>query len=109
MKNETKFTPGPWVINDLDIAQQGPDQIPVVANLHKSIINSADATLIAAAPELLEALETLIEVAHRVSDHEWAEATDRFNLETNPKVDEESYKFTLDIAKEAIKKVRGES
>lgn len=58
-------TPGPWLVErdpEAGYAKFGiysPDDHPVVSHFH-AIENEADAILIAAAPDLLEALETFV-------------------------------------------------
>lgn len=54
MTKETKFTPGPWDASGLTVYDTCMDS---VASTH----NAADARLIAAAPELYEALEAMLD------------------------------------------------
>lgn len=84
-----KFTPGPWTIRETpesdytDFAIHiGPDYI--------GVYKESDAHLIAAAPELYEALETLI--ADCLSYSAWERPC-----------------HAIDIAEHALKKARGES
>jgi hypothetical protein len=61
MKN-SKHTPGPWELSDCGervIGQADQDEIHEVANLTNTLNHEANARLIAAAPELLEALREL--------------------------------------------------
>ena len=56
----TKHTPGPWRVGDAGASVFGPKDLPVtVAKLVHP--NSANARLIAAAPELLDALMQLLQ------------------------------------------------
>lgn len=64
--SKTKHTPGPWVIGqsgDLDtpIFCNGKDAINVFAGETGQLQAEANARLIAAAPEMLEALERIID------------------------------------------------
>lgn len=54
-------TPGPWYVNDDCIEADGPEgpRDVTVAVVHLNASIDADARLIAAAPELLEALKSL--------------------------------------------------
>ena len=54
---ETKHTPGPWISNDLGLQNVKGDGIAAYAA--DCYPNDDDARLIAAAPDLLAALETL--------------------------------------------------
>lgn len=59
---ETKHTPGPWQLHagtGLDLVA-GPDGVPVMANDRPSLELLANARLIMAAPELLEALRFVL-------------------------------------------------
>ena len=64
MSTTTKFTPGPWVVSkligvdDLGIVNVYGSAVARIGNL--DIANPANAALIAAAPELYEALEWAI-------------------------------------------------
>ena len=95
-----KHTPGPWVISANNpfliragdsetgrhIAQAGP------ANYHPSFaIDEPNARLIAAAPELLEALEELRDLMQGVIEGDYAPDS-----------------FTLQVADAAIAKARGD-
>ena len=63
-KTETKWTPGPWRINDLRHQQKG--QIQIRGDWHLANVLAtgprpdADARLIAAAPDLVEAVKALL-------------------------------------------------
>lgn len=101
---KTKFTPGPWQVNNLDsrevIGEPGTgdhfaigDNCPTVANCATGDndwnVQVANAALIAAAPELYNALEELI-----------------LSVET---YSEETTANYLEIAKGVLAKARGES
>ena len=53
-------TPGRWIKRGDGIVAPGDIEVAVVVNFHDDEAMDADANLIAAAPELLEALETLV-------------------------------------------------
>jgi len=60
-------TPGPWVAECIGVSSHGPDGVDVyeVTNGYTRIaehVSEADARLIAAAPELLEALQKIANV-----------------------------------------------
>lgn len=58
-----KHTPGPWELSDCGehiIGQADQDEIIEVANLSNTLNTKANANLIAAAPEMLEALESVV-------------------------------------------------
>ena len=56
---KTKHTPGPWVVSDL--VRQSVEIGASVVRLPIGKHDAADARLIAAAPDLLEALEAMVE------------------------------------------------
>ena len=58
--NTSKHTPGPWVVEGSDITNDYPDQGSRILIAEKVAIES-DAHLIAAAPAMYEALQTLVE------------------------------------------------
>ena len=58
--NTSKHTPGPWVVEGSDITNDYPDQGSRILIAEKVAIES-DANLIAAAPAMYEALQTLVE------------------------------------------------
>ena len=59
---DMKHTPGPWRV-DYAMGIRGADNVPLAYVMSdSSIIPTPDAQLIAAAPELLEALEILITI-----------------------------------------------
>jgi len=73
MKTNTQHTPGPWLINTLEVV---PFSIHAhrgcVAEVSRGTMNEvkadeieANARLIAAAPDLLEALQQIVKIAHR--------------------------------------------
>lgn len=64
----TKHTPGPWTLKKLDAR----DSSIQIGNVQELIITTvpANAALIAAAPELLEALESILEIAQRRDDND---------------------------------------
>lgn len=93
----SKHTPGPWWLDDDGfIASGNGDTYETIADPHCSDLDiderEANARLIAAAPELLEALEELVEqceTAQGLSDYNYG-------------------KFDLVHALKAISKARGE-
>ena len=58
--NNATHTPGPWVVEGSDITNDYPDQGSRILIAEKVAIES-DANLIAAAPAMYEALQTLVE------------------------------------------------
>ncbi len=63
----SKFTPGPWHVEGFEICGHGAEYICDLGNDYESNENHvADAKLIAAAPELLEALMKLRNEAYAV-------------------------------------------
>jgi len=59
--SEKKHTPGPWTLNSANQVVKHGDQSIIIANpYHGSMPTEANARLIAAAPELLEAAEAVI-------------------------------------------------
>lgn len=74
MPNETKWTPGPWVMTNpgggpvVDVAPENEIRRPLAflpAGDRTRAENLANAALIAAAPEMYEALRDIIEQADR--------------------------------------------
>lgn len=91
--SKTKFTPGPWRTEDRGLKHVivGSNNWQVGALRQTPKLNRADAALIAAAPELYEALEKVI----------------RINGSTGgPEAVLKELKF---IAEQALAKARGES
>ena len=87
MNNKTKHTPGPWVIdNDNVIYQEGTSE--PIASAAPTADEEANAWLIAAAPELLAALEF---------------CADALNTEAGG-----LYKAHIEQARAAIAKAKGE-
>ena len=87
-----KFTPGPWHVNYSDFSQVKAANGAIVAacNRLSHLVNlQANANLIAAAPELYEALRSIIN--DLPSNRDWLDPT----IER--------------VAKDALKKARGES
>ena len=77
MSKRLGYTPGPWHLNNF--AANGEDSITIsrspalgghsvalVGSSHREDVLLADACLIAAAPELLEALKTLLEASREL-------------------------------------------
>lgn len=73
---ETKHTPGPWVLHpaalhpavrSVGTAETGPRRICTVGTMNGNPVDKANARLIAAAPELLEAAIELKDVCNRPS------------------------------------------
>ena len=70
----SKHTPGPWVIQETNFAQQKnvyaqADKPPIATVYGSTGENEANARLIAAAPEMLEALRNLLdETMHATHD-----------------------------------------
>lgn len=62
MSNETKHTPGPWKVNQSSTRFEllGPDVFPILRINGGMVPIEANARLIAAAPELLDALKALV-------------------------------------------------
>lgn len=58
--NNFKGTPGRWIKRGDGIVAPGDIEVAVVVNFQDDEVMDADANLIAAAPELLEALEMLV-------------------------------------------------
>ena len=89
---EAKHTPGPWRVHDYDFDTANGTKITtddVGRNVIAEVKNPADATLIAAAPDMLEALRAIAETFANV----------------------QTYPHTLDllpvIARQAIEKAEG--
>lgn len=92
------FTPGPWVVERADdaycIANVGNLVIMPCAGKVKHDNTEADARLIAAAPDLLEALEDIA--------NDYAERFDMDSQSTNP-----GMKVVVENARAALAKARG--
>ena len=100
----TQHTPGPWAVDDTGYRAPGnglcvmawPECVAVVGANNPHLPQDANAHLIAAAPDLLEALK---EIA--------ADYADRFDLDdpsTNPGI-----KYTIKQARAAITKATGDT
>lgn len=105
MTNENRHTPAPWyniegliATGDEPCANTGlnPQRI---ASVYDEGEQEANAQLIAAAPELLEALENTIRLAERM----------REKLESDPHENHEIPNIFFNKAYQAISKARGES
>ena len=59
--NEFKGTPGRWIKRGDGIVAPGDIEVAVVVNFQDDEAMDADAILIAAAPELLQALQNMVE------------------------------------------------
>lgn len=84
-----KHTPGPWFVDGVRFVRQEPSPRHVICRLPTTTRNEGDARLIAAAPELLEALRLmrnafldtegshgeLERAATEAADAAWAKAT----------------------------------
>lgn len=57
MSEQPKHTPGPWQFDGYGVFNQNNEPIAQIVGARSSVIHSANARLIAAAPELLEAAE----------------------------------------------------
>lgn len=82
-----KHTPGPWRISKCECGHDMCEDYFVSVTRSDGRVSEADAKLIAAAPDLLEALEGIMDIGKRDT--------------TNPK-----YDGYYNAAKEAIKKAR---
>lgn len=89
MSNQQKWTKGPWVVDGCGIYREGHDFDSVVDYIRDEF----DANLIAAAPDLYEALENLVSELEDIRGISVAEY----------KVD------AWNIAKSALAKARGEN
>lgn len=71
MKTEFKGTPGPWKVCGRDkLTIEGADGSDV-----GQVLSQADSSLIAAAPELLEALQGMIDMWRLAADHfDWGKS-----------------------------------
>ena len=91
----SKHTPGPWekghsiIRTSADLICESPGGFPWA---HENKQSEANANLIAAAPELLEALETVLRVALKLECYETLQG---------------DYSGTVEAARAAIKKARG--
>jgi hypothetical protein len=106
----SKHTPGPWEHNDYQIIETKTEK--VIANCTyggRNPNNANDARLIAAAPDLLAALQ---EINERLQDHP-AFPRDFSGLEAEeieaPDGDSAEFKYLSDIAQSAIDKATGET
>lgn len=104
--NKPKFTPGPWHIYSSEdqeaiVAVNSDSCICITADVSQDLDGGlANARLIAAAPEMYEALQYLLRVALRVPDAVWAEAyrsTDPHGI------------GACDVAREVLNKIDGGS
>lgn len=96
----TKHTPGPWVVDDDDgsIRTESGDEVLVSygdGEGHSLAATHADRMLVAAAPDLLAACETLVEAQRRADAGEHG----GFGF----------YVDAVDIARAAIAKAKGET
>lgn len=78
--SKTKFTPGPWEAQGLYIMFTNADtkQFDWVAKVERFADKykheeAANAALIAAAPELYEALESIVDVAKNLDEIRWSD------------------------------------
>lgn len=95
---KTKHTPGPWRHHG-ELINSDSREIAVIPEF-SSKQDSANARLIAAAPELLEALEYILSVSLAVPDEVWAAAYANSKIFI-PNVG------ACDVARDAIKKATG--
>lgn len=103
---ETKFTPGPWVAvdegrgRDRNWCVMVPEESrfgPYIATIHNTADHAkANAHLIAAAPELYEALEAVLDLRENTSPFGGELQADRIDR-------------TIEAASAALAKARGES
>ena len=96
----SNFTPGPWeAVKDNDFYGYSivtkDNKVKVVA----SFIDSANARLIAAAPEMLEVIHDLLEPAYERY---------QYVLETDTPDEAEVYKETIDQAEALLRRIEGE-
>jgi hypothetical protein len=78
----SNHTPGPWRVNESTCVIAGPENAPfAVAQVYLG--SEANAALIAAAPDLLEALETILGVDNKLTDDwtaaDWRKAKAQYN------------------------------
>lgn len=104
--SELKATPGPWRLNpDGSISDCTPAS-NVVADVELSAdwdycgMAYANAHLIAAAPELYEALESLLTEACKIIEGRQSNIADRDGIDIS---------YAIDLASLALSKARGES
>lgn len=88
--SKAKHTPGPWDENNGRVFRGNSGSICILTDQHSFGEYRANARLIAAAPELLEALQSIIEIGKRNTE--------------NPK-----YDGYYDAARAAIAKATGET
>ncbi len=107
--SETKFTPGPWYASDLFVDSVGGNGRPSleICDLHNSLFGKevpANAHLIAAAPELYEALEETLAV---IEDYlSWSEdARVMGEMEINAFQSD----GRIEVVRAALAKARGET
>ncbi|EOZ5069694.1 hypothetical protein ACQRVR_005202 [Enterobacter cloacae] len=62
---EFKGTPGRWIKHGDSIEASGNIEVAVVVNFQEEEMMNADASLIAAAPDLLEALQAMLNKAYK--------------------------------------------
>lgn len=67
--SETKHTPGPWLIDENGMIYHRPDPLTkyCIAEMESGL--EANASLIAAAPDLLAALKKMLPEANRIDQH----------------------------------------
>lgn len=70
MKTSTSHTPGPWYFKHAcgSVAEVVPHDMSWKASIDGVVMAEPNARLIAAAPELLEALRNLLDYANKYSD-----------------------------------------
>lgn len=97
--SDTKFTPGPWTawlcgtVHSAWLEVETTDEKTKICKLKKKLSGQANANLIAAAPDMYEALEMAI--------LEYGKPGGPWNVPSSPGT-------WIDKAKSAIKKARGE-
>jgi hypothetical protein len=99
MTQENKHTPAPWVVkeNKCSVAIHAPAyRQSLLAKI--SSLNIADAHLMAAAPDLLEALETWLQAAQSADETGYVDGVGFLDIK----------QFHI-MAEQAIKKARGQS
>ena len=80
----TKHTPGPWevvggtIIQTADERRKWVAEVPAASSIHETFITDrANARLIAAAPELLEACEFALEELNDMTSMQFAHGADK--------------------------------
>lgn len=99
VKRITAHTPGPWVVDNFIVSagQRRGRDIAITSGFNGVATDLANARLIAAAPELLEALEALLYSAEAM--HEDCASHDGITAEPS----------SFERARTAIRKARGQS